>query len=65
MDLPEVYPGREELRLIFVKMKLLGLWSDYVFGGYATTDEATQEKSYNNFRAAVLYRSERTNIWNT
>ncbi len=65
MDVPETYPGRDGLRLIFVKMKVLGLWADHIFGGYATTDEATQEKSYSNFRAAVLYRSGRTDIWTT
>lgn len=56
MDVPEIYPGRDELRLIFAKMKVLGLWAEHIFGGYAATDEATQERSYSNFRAAVLYR---------
>ena len=33
MDVPETYPGRDGLRLIFVKMKVLGLWADHIFGG--------------------------------
>ena len=65
MDVPETYPGRDGLRLIFVKMKVLGLWADHIFGGYATTDEASQKQLYNNFRAAVLYLSGRTDIWTT
>ncbi len=32
MDVPETYPGRDGLRLIFVKMKVLGLWADHIFG---------------------------------